>query len=347
MAVHIPVLFNEVIESLAVQPGGRYIDCTLGGGGHASAILEKSAPGGQLLGIDADPAAIALARTNMAAYGDAALFVNDNFVNLKDIVNAYNFKPVHGILMDLGLSSMQLGGEGRGFSFQEDTPLDMRFDPSQGTTAADLVNKLNEKELANIIFEYGEERQSRQIAKLIVENRPVRTTGQLARIVEEAVGGRHGKIHPATRTFQALRIAVNHELDNLKSALEQVVELLGFEGRLVVITYHSLEDRVVKQFMAEEARDCVCPPEAPVCVCKHKARVKLVNRKVITPSLAEIRSNPRSRSAKLRVAERLISRNEKFLSIGKHVFLIEVKNSAWRKQSVHRRQNLQREVIKM
>ena len=345
MAEHIPVLSNEVSEALAIQPGGRYIDCTLGGGGHAAAILEKSAPGGQLLGIDADPAAIALAKNNLAVYGEAALFVNDNFANLKAIANRYNFKPVHGILMDLGLSSMQLSKGGRGFSFQEDAPLDMRFNPAQRTTAADIVNSLSERELAKIIFEYGEERQSRIIAKQIIANRPVKTTGQLADIVAAAKGGRHGKIHPATRTFQALRIAVNRELDNLKAALEQAVELLGFDGRLVVITYHSLEDRVVKQFMAEEARECICPPETPVCICKHHARLKLVNKKVITPFPAEIRANPRSRSAKMRVAERVMIHNEKFLTIGKHVFLIEIRNSGWRKQSVH--QNLQREVIKM
>jgi 16S rRNA (cytosine1402-N4)-methyltransferase len=345
MAEHIPVLLNEVTETLAVQPGGRYIDCTLGAGGHAAAILEKSSPGGQLLGIDADPAAVALAKENLAAYGDAALLVNDNFANLKEIVNSYNFAPVHGILLDLGLSSMQLAWEGRGFSFQEDAPLDMRFGPGQRTTAADIVNNATENELAKIIFEYGEERLSRRIAKQILANRPIRTTAKLASVVEAAVGGRRGRIHPATRTFQALRIAVNHELENLQSVLEQAVEVLGYEGRLVVISYHSLEDRIVKQFFSQEAKDCICPPETLKCACRHHAKIKLINRKVVVPSAAEIRANPRSRSARLRAAERLIDPAEKYLSIGKHVFLIQVKNSGWRKQSVHR--NLQKEVLKM
>ena len=345
MSTHIPVLLNEVIDGLGVQPGGRYIDCTLGGTGHAASILEHSSPGGQLLGIDADRSVIENARVALAAYGDSVLLVNDNFVNLDSIAKANNFQPVHGILFDLGLSSLQLGEEGRGFSFQKDAPLDMRFDNSQGKTAAELVNSLPENELARLLWEYGEERQSRQIAKQIIQNRPVRTTLQLAGIVEQAVGGRHGKTHPATRTFQALRIAVNNELENLKSALSQAVGLLGYEGRLAVITYHSLEDRIVKQLLFEESRDCICPPETPVCVCKHKARIKLVNKKVITPELAEIRHNPRSRSAKLRIAERFMKRNEKFVSIGKYCVLTEVKSSGWRKSSVRR--NLQKEVLTM
>jgi 16S rRNA (cytosine1402-N4)-methyltransferase len=346
MSTHIPVLLKEVIEALAVQPGGRYIDCTLGGGGHALAILENSSPGGQLLGIDADPSAIETARHNLAAFKDAALFVNDNYVNLKDIAGKFNFQPVHGILFDLGLSSLQLGDDDRGFSFQKDAPLDMRFNPYRGPTAADLVNSLPEIELARIIYEYGEERQSRRIAKIITENRPVDTTMQLAELVEKALGGRHSQINPATRTFQALRIAVNHELDNLKFALEQSIDLLGFEGRLVIITYHSLEDRIVKQYLSEEAKDCVCPSCTPICNCKHHASIRIINKKVITPSLAEVRSNPRSRSAKLRAVERIINHNKKFINDGKQVSLIEIKGGRWRKHaSVHR--NLQEEVLKM
>ena len=267
---------------------------------------------------------------NWPAYGDAAVIVNDNFANLEDIAERYNFRPVHGILFDLGLSSLQLAESGRGFSFQQDKPLDMRFSPKQKTTAADLVNTLSENELNRILKDYGEETNSRRIASAIIKNRPIRTTLHLARVVEQAVGGRHGKIHPATRTFQALRIAVNNELDNLKSALKQALSLLGHEGRLVVISYHSLEDRIVKQFIAEESRDCICPPELPVCVCKHKAQLKAVNKKVITPSPAEVRANPRSRSAKLRIAERIIRQNEKFITLGKSCVLIEVKNKEWR-----------------
>jgi 16S rRNA (cytosine1402-N4)-methyltransferase len=344
MFTHIPVLLNEVIDGLGVQPGGRYIDCTIGGSGHALAILKNSSPGGQLLGIDADPSVIAEAKVKLAAFSDSVLLVNDNFANLESIVGEHHFQPVHGILFDLGLSSLQLSEADRGFSFQTEAPLDMRFDNSRGRTAGDLVNSLSENELAGIIWEYGEEKQSRSIARLIIKNRPVRTTLQLAEIVEQAVGGRHGKIHPATRTFQALRIAVNNELKNLKSALFQAVNLLGFEGRIAVITYHSLEDRIVKQFFAEESRDCICSPETPICICRHKARLKLINKKVITPELSEMKHNPRSRSAKLRVAERVMRNNEKFVSAGKYYVLTET-NTGWRKTSVRR--NLQKEVLTM
>ena len=289
---HTPVLPEETIEALAVQPGGRYIDCTLGGGGHAAAILERSSPGGQLLGIDADPDAVKLARSRLEAYSGSTMLVNQNFINLKAICNKYHFSPVHGILFDLGLSSAQLNGNDRGFSFRHDAPLDMRLNPRQQVTAADIVNTLSEVELARLIKTFGEEGRSGRIARYIVQQRPVKTTFELAEIVEQATGGRRGRIHPATRTFLALRIAVNQELDHLKSALEQAVNLLGFGGRLVVISYHSLEDRVVKQFTHQEASG-------------ENAHLKLINKKVITPSLAEIHFNPRSRSAKLRAAERI------------------------------------------
>ena len=298
------------MASLRVQPGGRYIDGTVGGGGHAAAILEHSSPGGQLLGIDADPAAIAVARSRLEAHGRSVLLINDNFINLQAICIKYGFTPVHGILFDLGLSSLQLNGNGRGFSFQHDAPLDMRLNPNQELTAADIVNTFPEDEIARLLREYGEEADSYRIARHIVQQRPITTTLDLVTVIGQAVGGRRGKIHPATKTFQALRIAVNHELDNLELALKQAVDLLGYEGRLVVITYHSLEDRLVKQFMRREARDCLCPPGTPVCVCHHKAGLKLVTRKVVTPSLAETQSNPRSRSAKLRVAERIITAAE-------------------------------------
>jgi len=303
---HIPVLLQETVQALNVQPGGRYIDCTLGGGGHAAAILERSYPGGQLLGIDADPQAIRIAGQRLSVYRNSVLLACDNFVNLQAICVKYDFFPVHGIIFDLGLSSFHLNGSGRGFSFQNDAPLDMRFNPAQELNAADVVNTYAEEEISRLLREYGEETASRRIARRIVEERPIRTTLQLARLVEKAVGGgRRGRIHPATRTFQALRIAVNDELDNLKSALRQSVELLGCGGRLVVISYHSLEDRIVKQFMQREASQCLCPPKTPVCVCGHEARLKLVNRKVLTPSPEEVESNPRSRSARLRVAERI------------------------------------------
>jgi 16S rRNA (cytosine1402-N4)-methyltransferase len=302
--VHIPVLLEEVLDALQVQPGGRYIDCTVGEGGHAHAILERSSPGGQLLGIDADPQAIDSTSTRLRLYERAAILINDNFGNLGNICSRLGFHPVHGILFDLGLSSLQLSNTGRGFSFQFDAPLDMRFDPSQETTAATIVNTFPKEEIARIIESYGEERESRHIARSIVSSRPLSTTLELAAVVHRAVGARY-KIHPATRTFQALRIAVNQELENLKTALEESVNLLGFGGRLAVISYHSLEDRLVKEHLRRESRDCICPPKTPVCVCGHKATLKLITRKAITPSLAEIRANRRSRSAKMRVAERI------------------------------------------
>ena len=289
---HTPVLPEETIEALAVQPGGRYIDCTLGGGGHAAAILEHSSPGGQLLGIDADPEAMKAAKSRLEAYSGSTVLVNQNFINLKAICTKYHFSPVHGILFDLGLSSIQLNGNGRGFSFRHDGPLDMRLNPHQPITAADIVNTLSETELTRLIKTFGEESRGGRIAHFIVRQRPIKTTFELAEIVEQATGGRRGRIHPATRTFLALRIAVNQELDNLKSALEQAAGLLGLGGRLVVISYHSLEDRIVKQFTRQEASG-----ENP--------RLKLINKKVITPSLAEMQFNPRSRSAKLRAAERM------------------------------------------
>jgi 16S rRNA (cytosine1402-N4)-methyltransferase len=297
-ATHVPVLLEETIEALNVQPGGRYIDCTIGPGGHAAAIMEHSTPGGQLLGIDADPKAIKMARAKLDGYGDSVLLVNQNFANLRSICLEHGFFPVHGILFDLGLSSVQLEKNNRGFSFQHDSQLDMRLSPRQEVTADIIVNSSPESQLARIIRAYGEERQSQRIARYIVRQRPITSSLQLAQTVEAAVGGRRGRIHPATRTFQALRIAVNQELEKLQSALEQAVDLLGFGGRLVVISYHSLEDRVVKQFLQQRARgDNVC--------------LRLINKKVITPSLAEVHYNPRSRSAKLRAAERISMPKEK------------------------------------
>lgn len=289
---HISVLLEETIEALDVQPGGRYIDGTIGPGGHAAAILEHSLPGGQLLGIDADPRAIKMARSRLEAYGDSVLLVNQNFANLKSICTKHGFFPVHGILFDLGLSSVQLEKNNRGFSFRHDALLDMRLSPRQEITADTIVNSSPENQLAKVIRAYGEERHSQQIARHIVRQRPITTSLQLAQTIEQAVGGRRGRIHPATRTFQALRIAVNQELEHLKLVLEQAVDLLGFGGRLVVISYHSLEDRIAKQFMHQQASG-------------EEACLRLINKKVIIPSLAEVRYNPRSRSAKLRAAERI------------------------------------------
>jgi len=331
---HTPVLLNETIEALAVQPGGRYIDCTLGSGGHAAAILDHSSPGGQLLGIDADPEAIKVARARLEDYGSSVLLINENFVNLEAICIKYDSLPVHGILFDLGLSSLQLDGKGRGFSFQHEAPLDMRFSPSQRVTAADIINMYSEAELAHLIREYGEEGLSYKIAQRIVRERPIKTTLELAQTIKQAVGSRRGRIHPATRTFQALRIAVNHELENLEAALKQAINLLGFEGRLVVISYHSLEDRIVKRFMQQESRDCICPPGTPSCVCRHTARLKLVNKRAVTPSPAEVKRNPRSRSAKLRAAERIITEEELCETSERLCFLGRAEARIWRKPAL-------------
>jgi 16S rRNA (cytosine1402-N4)-methyltransferase len=303
---HEPVLLREVIAALAVRPGGRYIDCTVDGGGHAEAILEAASPGGALLGLDADPEAVEMAQRRLARFGDGVAIVNANFGDVDEVARERGFEPVNGVLFDLGLSSHQLAGAARGFSFRIESPLDMRFGPDQETTASYWVNDADEGELADLIWRFGEERDSRRIARAIVRGRPFETTTDLAKAVEQTVGRRPGsQTHPATKTFQALRIAVNQELAILAEALPRAHGLLGFGSRLVVISYHSLEDRIVKQFIARESRDCICPPGQPVCTCSHKATLKPVSRGVVTPSDEEVAANPRARSAKLRVAERI------------------------------------------
>ena len=298
-------MLQEAMAALDVHPGGRYVDCTVGGGGHAAAILEAASPGGSLLGLDADPAALGIANIRLSHYAPAVELVQSNFSEIDSVCRARGYAPVNGILMDLGLSSDQLASS-RGFSFRTDSPLDMRFGPDQETTASYWVNEATEEELADVIWRYGEERQSRRIARAIVERRPLETTLQLAKAVEQAVGRRPGsQSHPATKTFQALRIVVNQELASLAEALPRAHGLLGFGSRLVVISYHSLEDRIVKQFFQREFRDCICPPRQPVCTCGHKATLKPVTRGAISPSPEEVASNPRSRSAKLRAAERI------------------------------------------
>ncbi|MFC1904610.1 16S rRNA (cytosine(1402)-N(4))-methyltransferase RsmH [Chloroflexota bacterium] len=332
--IHTPVLLQETIQALAVQPGGRYIDCTLGGGGHATAILEHSVPGGQLLGIDADPEAMKIARSRLEDYSDSTLLVNENFINLQAICIKYDFFPVHGILFDLGLSSLQLGDNARGFSFQHEAPLDMRFSPDQEVTAAGIINTYSETKLTRLIKTYGEEIHSHQIARHILRERPIKTTLHLVRVIEQAIGYRRGRIHPATRTFQALRIAVNQELEHLQEALKQAIDLLGFEGRLAIISYHSLEDRIVKQFMQQESRDCICPPGIPACVCKHTSSLRLISKKVITPSPIEVKLNPRSHSAKLRVAERCTPHDEQYQTIEKLCFSVGINDNGWRRPAV-------------
>ncbi len=308
-AVHIPVLLQETLTFLQVRPGGTYIDATVGGGGHAEAILSASAPDGRLLGLDLDPDALEVARERLTPFGERAVLRQGSFAQLAAL--AADFAPVDGILFDLGLSSLQLADPARGFSFSYSGPLDMRFDPDAGgPTAADLVNGLSVEELAQILYQYGEERQARRIAEAIVAARPLETTEQLAEVVVAAVGRRRGRIHPATRTFQALRIAVNDELSVLQVALPQAVDLLRPGGRLVVISFHSLEDRIVKRFLRQESKDCICPPEAPVCTCEHRARLRVLTRKPVRPDPEEVARNPRARSARLRAAERLAERED-------------------------------------
>jgi 16S rRNA (cytosine1402-N4)-methyltransferase len=305
--VHEPVMLRESLAALNVRPGGRYVDCTVDGGGHAEAILEAASPGGSLLGIDEDAYVLEMTRGRLTErFGDSIALVRGNFRNVDEICRGRGFQPVNGIIFDLGLSSHQLASSTRGFSFRIDSPLDMRFGPDQETTASYWVNEASEEDLADLIWRFGEERESRKIARLIVRSRPLETTTQLAKAVEQAVGRRPGsQSHPATKTFQALRIAVNQELASLVEALPRAHGLLGFGSRLVVISYHSLEDRIVKQYIARESRDCICPPEQLVCICGHKATLKPITRGVVTPSLDEVAANPRSRSAKLRAAERL------------------------------------------
>ena len=306
---HLPVLLSEITDAMQPHPGGRYIDATVGGGGHAQRILDLSLPDGALLALDADPAAIEAASVHLAAYGERIVYVVSYFDELGRVARELGFSNVDGVLFDLGVSSPQLDEAERGFSFGREAPLDMRMGPQAGVSAADLVNGLEEVELARIIYEYGEERHSRRIASSIVRERKrgrITTTTQLARVVAGSKpSSRNERIHPATRVFQALRIAVNDELGRLTRALPQALEALRAGGRLAVISFHSLEDRIVKEFLRAESRDCICPPGLPTCVCGHRASVRVLTRRPITASSEEVAANPRARSAKLRVAERL------------------------------------------
>lgn len=304
---HVPVLYRETLDGLALRPGGRYIDCTAGGGGHAEGILQLSAPDGVLLGLDTDPEAIERTRLRLAPFGDRARLVQANFRDLAAVAGRQGWGAVDGILFDLGVSSVQLQTPVRGFSFQDDGPLDMRMDPSRGDTAADLVNGLPETALVELLRRYGEEPLAGRVAAAIVRDRmrtPFTTTAQLADMVAR-VKGRRGRIHPATMVFQALRIAVNGELESIEQALPQALGLLRTGGRLAVIAFHSLEDRIVKRYLHEEARICRCPPAQPVCTCDRRPAVRLIARHAVLPGLDEVRVNPRARSARLRVAERL------------------------------------------
>ena len=304
--LHRPVMLSQVIEYLRPQSKGVYIDATLGLGGHARAILDESSPEGRLLGIDRDRESLERAALGVARYGGRVELHHGNFAQVKDIARRTRFESCDGILADLGLSSFQLETAERGFSFQRSGPLDMRMDTASPLTAAEVVNRFPEPKLASLIHAYGEEPGSRRIARAIVRARPLQDTLSLAEVVSRAVRSRRrAKIHPATRTFQALRIFVNDELEALGQFVASSIDLLKAGGRLAIVSFHSLEDRIVKGSLGSMARGCVCPPRMPVCVCGRKKLVKLVCRKPVSPTEAEKISNPRSRSARLRVAERL------------------------------------------
>ena len=305
---HEPVMLSEVLDALKVTEGGRYIDATVGEGGHAMGILRASSPGGQVIGIDADCEAIESAERRLSEFSSSVRLVNENFVEMQAIANRYRFAPVHGVLMDLGVSSLQLDRETRGFSFRRSDPLDMRFSSQGGLDANHIVNTYSERDLGDLIYRYGDERASRRIASAIVVNRPVRDSLQLAEIISSVKPRRRSKIHSATQTFQALRIAVNDEMNALKIGLEQAVNVTGKGGRIVVISYHSTEDRIVKNFMRTESSSCICTADdrkTPVCSCNHVPTLELVINGALAPTESEIAANPRSRSAKLRVAKRI------------------------------------------
>ncbi len=303
---HQSVLQNAVLDALNPGPGKIFLDGTLGAGGHTEAILHASAPDGKVIAFDLDPAAIKIAEKRLASFGSRVLIIQDSYASLSAHIKKE--EKFDGLLLDLGVSSMQIDNAERGFSFLKEGPLDMRFSPKQSISAFDVVNTYPEEELARILWTYGEERKSRQIAALICSERKkklIQTTTELAGIIVSAGKGYREKIHPATRSFQAIRIAVNGELDALESVLPAAVDHLKIEGRLAVISFHSLEDRIVKHFMQTESRNCICPPHQPVCTCGHKARLKMIVRHAQTADAAEIDFNARARSAKLRVAERI------------------------------------------
>ena len=309
---HLPVLVDEVIEMLAPAPGSLHIDATLGGGGHTERILEAASPDGRLLGLDADAAAIARVEARLRPrFGDRLVLRQANFRELAVVAPAAGFDPVDGCLFDLGLSSFQLADRERGFGFRAGGPLDMRFDPSRGVPAAELLASLDAAELTALFRRYGEEPKAPRIARAIVDARrvaPISTAEELAALVERVLPPNprvRRRTHPATRVFQALRIAVNEELEALQAGLAAALDLLRPGGRLVVLSYHSLEDRIVKRFFQAERRGCVCPPELPVCVCGRNPRLRLVTSPSLTPSATELAANPRARSARLRAAERL------------------------------------------
>ena len=304
---HISVLLNECIDNLNITPDGIYVDGTMGGGGHSLEIAKRLTTG-RLICIDQDPNAHEAAGKRLAEYKDRITFVRDNFGNIANILDSLGIEKIDGMLLDIGVSSHQLDEAERGFSYQQDAPLDMQMNPDRPFSAYDVVNGYDEDELDRVIFTYGEERWARRIAQFIVkerENKPIETTGELVDIIKKAVpkGARKDGPHPAKRTFQAIRIEVNGELEVLQRAIDDVAARLAVGGRLCIITFHSLEDRIVKEAFRKQENPCICPPQFPVCVCGKKPLGRVITRKPILPSKEELEENPRSRSAKLRVLE--------------------------------------------
>ncbi len=305
---HVPVMLRPCLEALAIKPDGIYVDGTMGGAGHSFEIA-KRLTGGRLIGFDRDPAAIEASQKRLAEFSGKVTFVNRNHAEVKEALSSLKVPQIDGALLDLGVSSHQLDEASRGFSYMQDAPLDMRMNPGDALSAYDVVNTYSEEELENIIFSYGEERWARRIVQFIVQarkNAPIETTGQLVDIIKGAVpkDARRDGPHPAKRTFQAIRIEVNNELGGLRNAVSDFIDVLAPGGRLAIITFHSLEDRIVKTIMKERERGCTCPPECPICLCGKKSAGKVISRKPILPTEEELEINPRARSAKLRVFEK-------------------------------------------
>ena len=303
--MHTPVLYHETISLIQPRNGGLYVDCTVGAGGHAWGILDASRPDGCLLGMDVDMEALTNASDHLAEFGERVILELVSYTNLENCLNAHAWSAVDGILIDLGVSSMQLDTPERGFSFRSDAPLDMRFGQNASQNAADLVNGLSETELGNLLYQYGEEPQARKIARAIIKTRPIKTTGQLADLITKTISTKKRGINPATKTFQALRIAVNHEMEAIDLVLPQAIKALRRGGRLIVISYHSLEDRKVKRYFVRENRDCICEPSIPKCVCGHLATIRMITSKPVRPTETEVSQNLRARSAKLRAVEKI------------------------------------------